>query len=765
LLDVWVYPSVSVGSDHRLLVGKLRIKSQKQNIQQKSGNERLKVWKLQELEVRKEFTKMVGEMFPKDGIQDVEEEWGKFKIALVSTAEKLCGRATGKRKKKETRWWNDKVREVVKKRNYMWNKWTLMRSKENEEEYRQCKREVFNIVIEEKKKAMQELASKLEMDFEGNKKMIYGLIKAKRGKREEALCMKDENGELTVNPKEVLSIWMEYFEKLMNVSTNDGGIDLNSSDECDSVEEQDEQGQEEQDDQRQEEQELEEVGISEAEVERAIREMRNGRSPGIDNITVEMIKAAGEIGTKWIHRIILNVWKQKRIPEDWRKGIIVPIFKKGDRKACNNYRGVTLMCQCAKLYEKIIEFRLKRSIENNLREEQCGFRAGRSAIEAIFTIRQIMERRWESGEVMHMVFIDLEKAYDRLPRRKVWECLKKRGVSNSLTDRIQSTYEKNVSCVQTNVGRSEWFEVREGVRQGSVLSPSLFLIVMDELLRAVEKNENMDSRTLIYADDILIWGESREEIQEKVNRWDEETEKMGLKISWEKSEVMTMERKKSNRDIVGIKLKGKEMKETDKFKYLGSVINKKATINEEVKQRMKKAESFFQAVRKLLWNEDFPTKCKMIMYRMCFLPILTYSAVTWAMSGKEENNIQAAEMKFLRSVKGLTKMDKVKSSKIRKELGVERLGFKLGRERLRWFGQMKRMEEKRIPRREFEATMGGRRRVGRPRSKWIGLVKQDLEERQMDWNKVKEQNLWNEKELWKDVLEKCEVEEESEDQL
>jgi hypothetical protein len=103
--------------------------------------------------------------------------------------------------------------------------------------------------------------------------------------------------------------------------------------------------------------------------------MKNGRSPGIDNITAEMIKAAREIGTIWINLLIFNVWMQKEISQDWGKEIKVPIFKKGDRKACNNYRGVTLISQCAKLYEKIIEIRLKRGIENNLREEKWVFRA------------------------------------------------------------------------------------------------------------------------------------------------------------------------------------------------------------------------------------------------------------------------------------------------------------------------------------------------------------------------------------------------------
>jgi hypothetical protein len=226
-----------------------------------------------------------------------------------------------------------------------------------------------------------------------------------------------------------------------------------------------------------------------------------------------------------------------------------------------------------------------------------------------------------------------------------------------------------------------------------------------------------------------------------------------------------MERKRSSASNIRVKLRDNEIKEVKEFKYLGSMITDTAQVDRDVNMRVQKAEGFFQSVRKLLWDEDFPQQCKVLLYKMYFLPILTYGAVTWAIGEKEKSHLQAAQMKFLRSVKGVTRMDRIRSRKIRSELNVERLDFKMGRERLRWFGHMKRMDRNRIPRREFETTLLGKRRVGRPREKWSGLIKEDVAAREEIWDAVEEAKLWEDRIKWRELVRrKEEVEEDEEDE-
>ena len=175
--------------------------------------------------------------------------------------------------------------------------------------------------------------------------------------------------------------------------------------------------------------------------------------------------------------------KQKCVPEDWKKGVIIPVFKKGDKKVCDNYRGITLISQIAKVLERILERRMRRKVEEELQEEQYGFRSGRSTVDPIFSMRQLMEKNWEYGKDLVMTFIDLEKAYDSVPREKVWETLVKKRLGREMIEMVQAMYNNCVSRVSTPVGKTEWFKNKTGLRQGSVLSPLLFIMVMDEIVK------------------------------------------------------------------------------------------------------------------------------------------------------------------------------------------------------------------------------------------------------------------------------------------
>ena len=128
--------------------------------------------------------------------------------------------------------------------------------------------------------------------------------------------------------------------------------------------------------------------IQEDEVVAAIERMKTGKAPGIDNVTVEELRAAikGE-GLKVIHSLFQSVWETEEVPRDWRRSIVIPIHKKQDKLDCSNYRGITLLCHTGKFFSSIILQRLRKRTEEILSEAQAGFRPGR--IDQIFTLRQL----------------------------------------------------------------------------------------------------------------------------------------------------------------------------------------------------------------------------------------------------------------------------------------------------------------------------------------------------------------------------------------
>ena len=147
--------------------------------------------------------------------------------------------------------------------------------------------------------------------------------------------------------------------------------------------------------------------ISRNEVKVAISRMKNGKATGMDGIPVEVMKCLGEDGIDMLWDLMKGVYEEEKIPTEWRDSVIIPIYKeKGDIQDCGNYRGIKLMSHIMKIWEKIIDRRLRE--EKTIGDEQFGFMPGRGTTDAIFEVQQLMEKHREKQKELHMVFIDLE---------------------------------------------------------------------------------------------------------------------------------------------------------------------------------------------------------------------------------------------------------------------------------------------------------------------------------------------------------------------
>ena len=219
------------------------------------------------------------------------------------------------------------------------------------------------------------------------------------------------------------------------------------------------------------------------EVVDAIDATREGKAPGKCEIPAEIWKHGGTKIVSKLHQLILSVWSEENVPQDWKDASIVPIFKKGSRKDCGNYRGISLLSIAGKILSRVLLDRINMYIAPVvIPESQCGFRSGRGTMDMIFCLRQTQEKCIEQNMPLYAVFIDFTKAFDTVSRDGLWQVLTKFGCPAKFVNIIKSLHSGMQASVAQGTNHSNEFAVTNGVKQGCVLAPTLFSLYLSAML-------------------------------------------------------------------------------------------------------------------------------------------------------------------------------------------------------------------------------------------------------------------------------------------
>ena len=182
----------------------------------------------------------------------------------------------------------------------------------------------------------------------------------------------------------------------------------------------------------------------------------------------------------------MKIWKQEIIPSESSEGILCPIYKKGDRKQCSNYRGISLLNLTYKIFAILLYNCPSKIIEPEIGNYQMGFRPNRSTIDNIFIVRQIYKKCHEYNIDLHNIFIDFSQAFDTVNRDAIYNSLTEYNIPDKLIKLIKLTMQRTKVKVKVNNSYSEWFETKTCVRQGDTLSSLIFSVVLDSVITNLE---------------------------------------------------------------------------------------------------------------------------------------------------------------------------------------------------------------------------------------------------------------------------------------
>ena len=529
---------------------------------------------------------------------------------------------------------------------------------------------------------------------------------------------RDENGDLVTDTQCVLRLWRQHFSNLL------AGDDPNNSalGECSPIPPIDDDR-------------VEIPPPSQDEVKVAIQRLKNNKAAGADGLAAELFKTGGVELIRCMHQLISKIWLAESMPNDWNLSVLCPILKKGDPTICANYRGISLISIAYKVLSSVLCERLKPYTKTLIGPYQCGFRPGKSTIDQIFTLRQILEKTHENQIDTHHLFVDYKAAFDSPIRDCLYATMSEFGIPAKLTRLCRMTLSNTCSSVKVGNDLSETFNTDRGFRQGDPLSCDLFNFIMEGILRKAGVHRNgtifyKGVQLLAYADDIDIIGRTKRDVTAAFAAIEKESAKVGLTVNEGKTKYMLSANREARRlgsHVTAGKYNFEVVKE---FTYLGTAVNSNNNVSLEIKRRITIANRCYYGLSKQLGSRALSRSTKLTLYKTLIIPVLLYGAEAWVVSQTDAAALGVFERKVLRKIFGPVRVGDDYRIRMNHELYelyedidiVQRITI----QRLRWLGHVFRMDEEAPAKKVFEAKAEGRRRRGRPCLRWIDQAEEAL---------------------------------------
>ena len=379
LQDVRVMRGADVASDHHLVLAKVSLKLKKFNQICPGARKKYQVSLLQDQSKKDEFSLNLTNRF--QVLQDlddtdVEDHWSRVKEVFQDTCEEVLGR----QKFESKPWISQESMDMVKERRKLKfdvsNSRTRAEKLAASERYGDFNKEVKKSLQKDRNAYLDEMAEKAEAAAaDGHMKIVYQTTRILSGKwSKPSAPVKDRDGKTVFGQEGQLDRWREHFDSLLNRPPPENPPDILPA---------------------RRDLAIETDPPDRDEIATAVRQMKSGKAGGPDHIPPEALKTDVGATVEILHPLFEQIWNEEKFPEEWKEGHLIKLPKKGDLTNCNNYRGITLLVIAGKVFNRIILNRMKFAVDEKLRDNQAGFRANRSCIYQIATLKIIIEQTLE----------------------------------------------------------------------------------------------------------------------------------------------------------------------------------------------------------------------------------------------------------------------------------------------------------------------------------------------------------------------------------
>jgi exonuclease III len=538
-------------------------------------------------------------------IEDTETAWAILKATLTTLTHQYIPTVTIKNKYSPS-WIDADVIKMSHKKKCAYNKWKKSGKNTDQDKYKILRNKIKNLVSTKYKLHMESITTNLV----SNPKRFWTLLKD-RTRSKTSPSMLVHQGKEESDPKQLCEIFNTYFSSVFNSKNYDTLPEISIETDPD----------------------LKEVTISEEEVSIELTKVNTTKAPGPDGLSTRVLKECREELKAPITKLFNSSLNTGKIPKDWKKANVVPIYKKGNKLEVSNYRPVSLLPIISKILERCVLNKIIELIRPKISKMQYGFMKGKSTTTQIITVLANIHNIFDNREKTDVIYFDLAKAFDSVPHKLLLHKLKSFGIhgkllnwiTDYLTDRMQ-----RVTCEGQN---STWLPVTSGVPQGSILGPILFIIYINDLPDILSP----ETLCAIFADDTKIYRKIEEEedietLQTDINKISEWGSTWGLNFNAAKTTHLPI--CPSNSIESHYSMEDSPIRQEDLMNDLGINIATNLRWSKHTDIIVKKAHQRLGLIIRTL-GYDAPLQAKKNAYVAMVRSILEYGSSIWTPSDKE----------------------------------------------------------------------------------------------------------------------------------